>query len=375
MNFQPYPFEKLNALLADIKPNPSLKQMSLTIGEPQFDTPDFIRDVFEKSSKFLNKYPKTAGEEVLIKAQRDFVKRRFDVSLKEYELVTTLGTREALFNLPQFLLFGKSSPTIAYPNPFYQIYEGAAIASKAKSVYLDLNKKNGFKPQINDEVLKNCDLVILNSPSNPTSSVMSLEELKEWVKLSLKYDFILVNDECYSEIYTLEKPPSLLGASLSVGNADFKNILVLNSISKRSCAPSLRSGFVAGDGEILKSYAKYRTYAGCAAGVPMQLAAAKAWEDETHVEITRDKYKKNFELARDILGVDMPQATFYIWLEVGDGEKFTKELYEKKALKTLPGGYLGRNEAGKEYVRIALVLNESDTKEALCRIADFIKGR
>ncbi|MDR0666670.1 MAG: succinyldiaminopimelate transaminase [Campylobacteraceae bacterium] len=375
MYFQPYPFEKLNALLGSVTPDKRLKPLALTIGEPQFKTPDFIVETFKNSARLLNKYPKIAGEQILRDAQMDFVRRRFGVSLCSNELVTTMGTREALFNLPQFLLFNKSNPLMIYPNPFYQIYEGAAIASRARSAYLELNKENDFKPRIDEKLLSGCDLVILNSPSNPTASVMSLEELKEWAALALKYNFILINDECYSEIYCDKPPHSLLEASIAIGNKNFKNILILNSISKRSCAPSLRSGFAAGDGSLLEGYAKYRTYAGCAAGVPMQLAAAEAWNNERHVEKTRQKYIKNFETAKEILGVDKSEATFYIWLKVDNDEEFAKELYEKKNVKVLPGSYLGREGAGSGYVRMALVLEEEDLKEALQRVADFIKGR
>lgn len=375
MYFQPYPFEKLNVLLGSVVPDEKLKPLALTIGEPQFETPKFIIETFKNSAHFLNKYPKIAGEQVLRDAQIDFVRRRFSVFLQPNELVTTMGTREALFNLPQFLLFDKPNPLIAYPNPFYQIYEGAAIASRARSVYLELKKENDFKPRIDEGVLRKCDLVILNSPSNPTASVMSLDELKEWTALALKYNFILINDECYSEIYCDKPPHSLLEASIEIGNKSFKNILVLNSVSKRSCAPSLRSGFAAGDSSLLTQYAKYRTYAGCAAGVPVQLAAAKAWSDDLHTHETRLKYIKNFEIAKEILGVDRSKATFYIWLEVDNDEEFAKKLYEKKNVKVLPGSYLGRESAGKGYVRIALVLEERDLREALQRTADFIKGR
>ncbi|MDR1008595.1 MAG: succinyldiaminopimelate transaminase [Campylobacteraceae bacterium] len=373
MRFQPYPFEKLNTLLDSIVPDKSLKPLVLTIGEPQFETPEFIIETFKNSASFLNKYPKTAGEQVLREAQIDFVRRRFGISLHPNELVTTLGTREVLFNLPQFLLFNKSNPLMAYPNPFYQIYEGAAIASRARSVYLELD--NDFKPRINEKLLSSCDLVILNSPSNPTASVMSLAEMKKWVELALKYKFILINDECYSEIYCDQPPHSLLEASIAVGNSSFKNILILNSVSKRSCAPSLRSGFAAGDNSLLTEYAKYRTYAGCTAGVPMQLAAAKAWSDDEHTQKIRLKYVKNFEIAKEILGIDKSEATFYIWLKVKNDEEFAKELYKRKNVKVLPGSYLGREGVGKEYIRIALVLESTELRDALQRIADFIKGK
>jgi len=205
---------------------------------------------------------------------------------------------------------------------------------------------------------------------------MSKEELGTWVEKALKYDFILINDECYSEIYFDEenKPASLLEASKLVGNDKFKNVLVMNSISKRSSAPGLRSGFIAGDAKILKSYMQYRTYVGCASPVPLQYAAAAAWNEESHVEYFRSIYKKNFELAYEILGVKPPQATFYIWLEVDDEIEFTRNLYKEKNIKVLPGSFLGREGIGKGYVRIALVENAEKTEEVLKRLKDFIDG-
>ena len=294
--------------------------------------------------------------------------------MKNSQIIPTFGTREVLFNFPQFLLSDKKSPVMAFTNPFYQIYEGAAIASGAKVVYLNLTKENDFKPVLDEEVLKNCDLVIINSPNNPTASVMSKDELKKWVEAALKYDFVLLNDECYSEIYDLTPPASLLEASVEVGNSEFKNILIVNSISKRSSAPGLRSGFIAGDEEILKNYMRYRTYVGCAVPLPLQMAAAKAWEDESHVVEFRDKYSKNFKLAKEILGITPPLATFYIWLEVEDDLEFTRKLYKDYNVKVLPGRFLGRDGIGKGYVRIALVYDEELTKEALFRIKECLKG-
>ena len=189
---------------------------------------------------------------------------------------------------------------MADTNPFYQIYEGAAIASRAKTIYLNLNEANNFKPEIDEDKLRECDLVILNFPNNPTSSVLSLDELGEWVTLALKYDFVLLNDECYSEIYTDAPVPSLLEAAKFIGNDEFKNTLVINSISKRSSAPGLRSGFIAGDANILKEYMKYRTYVGCASPLPLQDAAAAAWKEEEHVAHAREIYKENFKMAKEI---------------------------------------------------------------------------
>ena len=377
MNFEPYPFEKLNNLLQNIVPNTSYTPSVLTIGEPQFETPSFIQDELKNSTNLLKKYPKTSGEITLREAQREFFQKRFNISLNDEQIIPTFGTREVLFNFPQFLLFDKDEPTIAFTNPFYQIYEGAAIASRAKTIYLNLDEQNSFKPEIDEEKLSSCDLVILNFPNNPTSSVLTLDELGMWVELALKHDFVLLNDECYSEIYTDKPIPSLLEASWHVGNKDFKNMLVINSISKRSSAPGLRNGFIAGDEKILKEYMKYRTYVGCASPLPLQSAAAVAWLDEEHVAKSREIYKKNFIVAKEILGVEIPHATFYIWLKIPHAIEFTKKLYEKYNVKVLPGEFLAREDdkgqnPGKDFIRIALVENEQKTKDALLRIKECL---
>ncbi len=373
MRFEPYPFEKLTDLLAGIVPDSDLKPMTLTIGEPQFETPELIRKTLCDRSDLLKKYPKTAGEEYLRTSMRGFMKRRFGVELADTQLVPTFGTRELLFNFPQYLLFDKENPQMAFTNPFYQIYEGAAIASRAKMHFLNLDEENGFRPEMDEKVLAQCDQVILNFPNNPTASCLSLDELGKWVKLALKYDFVLLNDECYSEIYTDRPIPSLLEASRLAGNDGFKNILVLNSVSKRSSAPGLRSGFIAGDAKILDGYLKYRTYVGAASPLPLQAAAAAAWNDGEHVAIFRSVYRRNFEIAQDILGTKMPEATFYIWLKVDNALEFTKKLYMEQNIKVLPGEFLARSNdngenPGKDYIRIALVENKERTREALIRI-------
>ena len=376
MNFEKYPFERLTELLQDIIPNEKYELSALTIGEPKFETPQFIQDKLKETSSLLKKYPSTIGEPFLRESMINFVKTRFNVSLQMNQIIPSFGTREVLFNFPQFALFNKKNPVIAFTNPFYQIYEGAAIAARAEVIHIDLTKENNFKANLSDEDLKRCDLVIINFPNNPTSASMSIEELESWVEKALKYDFILVNDECYSEIYFDEKtkPASLLEASLLVGNESFKNILVMNSISKRSSAPGLRSGFIAGDEQILKEYLQYRTYVGCASPVPLQEAAAVAWNDQEHVAGFRKIYKKNFEIANEILGTPIPDATFYIWLEVEDELEFTRNLYKEKNVKVLPGSFLGRNGLGKGYIRIALVENEIKTRDVLTRLKDFIDG-
>ena len=377
MNFEPYPFEKLTNLLENIKANKDYSPSVLTIGEPQFETPNFIQEALANNVALLKKYPKTTGESVLRDAQRNFISKRFKITLDDTQIIPTFGTREVLFNFPQFLLFNKENPVIAYTNPFYQIYEGAATATRAKVLHLNLNEKNNFKPKIDEEELAKCDLVILNFPNNPTTAVLTVEELGEWVKLALKYNFVLLNDECYSEIYTNKPVVSLLEASLHVKNNSFKNILVINSISKRSSAPGLRSGFIAGDADILNNYMKYRTYVGCASPLPLQYAAAQAWNDEEHVAKARAVYKENFQIAQEVLGTKIPDATFYLWMYVGDALEFTKKLYKDYNVKVLPGEYLAREDAkgenpGKGFIRIALVESPQKTKDALIRIKECL---
>ncbi|MCD4668093.1 MAG: succinyldiaminopimelate transaminase [Sulfurimonas sp.] len=377
MTFEPYPFEKLNNLLRNITPNSEYKPSVLTIGEPQFETPQFIQDSLSNNTDLLKKYPKTSGEVNLREAQRDFFKKRFNTELSDVQIIPTFGTREVLFNFPQFLLFDVKEPVMAFTNPFYQIYEEAAIATRSKTIHLNLTEENNFKPEIDEEQLSECDLVILNYPNNPTSSVLTLDELGEWVYLALKHDFVLLNDECYSEIYTDKPIPSLLEASWHVGNTTFKNMLVINSISKRSSAPGLRNGFIAGDEKILKEYMKYRTYVGCASPLPLQSAAAAAWLDEAHVESSRKIYKKNFEIAKEILGTEIPHATFYIWMRVPHAIDFTVKLFQMYNVKVLPGEFLAREDVngknpGKDYIRIALVENEEKTRDALSRIKECL---
>ncbi len=368
MQFETYPFEKLALLLEDIKPAAEYEPVALTIGEPQFETPEFIVNALCENGALLKKYPKTSGEPQLREAMRAFVKRRFHVELDDSQIIPTFGTRELLFNFPQFLLADREDPVMAFTNPFYQIYEGAAIASGAKVLHLNLLKENGFVPRIDEAQLAGCDLVILNFPNNPTASVMDMKTMARWVELAVEHDFVLLNDECYSEIYTHTPPPSILQACMEADNPTFKNVLAINSVSKRSSAPGLRSGFIAGDDEILKRYLRYRTYVGCASPLPLQAAAAAAWSDEEHVIGFREKYRENFEIAKEILDIEVPEATFYLWLEVEDELEFTKRLYARYNVKVLPGSFLGREGVGQGYVRIALVEEAPRTIDALKRI-------
>jgi aspartate/methionine/tyrosine aminotransferase len=368
VNFETYPFEKLNNLLESITPTSDYSALSLTIGEPQFKTPQFILDELQNKSELLNKYPKTSGELELRQGMLSYLKNRFSLELNNEQIIPTFGTREVLFNFPQFLLHDVENSVMAYPNPFYQIYEGAAKATRSEVIYMNLTAENDFQPTIDEKDLARCDFVIINTPNNPTASTILMDELKNWVKLALKYDFVLLNDECYIDLYLDTPLPSLLNASIEVGNPEFKNILVINSISKRSSAPGLRSGFIAGDAKILKEYMTYRTYVGCASPLPLQHAAAVAWSDQTHVDSFRAKYIRNFEVAKEVLGIEPPLATFYIWLPVDDEIEFTTRLYRDYNLKVIPGSFLGREGQGQGFVRLALVYEEEKTKEALERI-------
>ena len=373
MQFKKYPFERLNELLDGITPNKKYSFINLTIGEPQFATPRFIKEAICSNIDLINKYPKSAGESELKEAQLGYLRRNFNVALDQGQIIPTFGTREVLFNFPQFLLSNKENPKMAFVNPFYQIYEGAAIASGAKVLYLNLEKENNFKPELNKEQLKDVDLVILNSPNNPTGSVMGLKSLKKWAQAALELDFVLLNDECYIDLYTKEPIPSLLNAAQELGNSEFKNILVINSASKRSSAPGLRSGFIAGDREILKEYMRYRTYVGAAIPLPLQMGAISAWSDDAHVVEFRDIYKKNLKKAAKILDTKVPKATFYLWLEIKDALNATKELYKNYNVKVLPGEFLGREGAGVDYVRVALVYSPKVIEDALERIDKFLK--
>ena len=372
MQFEPYPFEKLNKLLEGITPAKPPKK--LTIGEPQFPTPKSIQKALIDSADELRYYPASKGEDYLKKSILDFLERRFGTKLDFSQMLPTFGTREVLFNFPQWFFANIKAPVLAHPNPFYQIYEGAAKASGAKSIYMNLTPENGFKPTLSKEQMQLANLVILNSPNNPTGVALSLEELKIWAQNALEYDFVLLNDECYSEIYQHTPPASILQASLEIGNNDFKNILAINSISKRCSSPGLRSGFIAGDKKILEPYALYRTYAGLAIPLPLQRAASIAWSEKSakEAESIRKTYAQNLSLAQSLFpSANVPSFSFYMWLFVGDDLAFAKQLYAQSGLVVLPGSFLGREGAGRGFVRVALVYEPSIMREMLESLLAF----
>jgi aspartate/methionine/tyrosine aminotransferase len=370
MKFEPYPFEKLRELFSDVKFSGEI--IDLTIGEPQFETPDLIQNRFKETSSLLKKYPKSGGEPYLRDSMIGFMSRRFGVELQESELIPTFGTREVLFNFPQHYLFDKEEPKIAFTNPFYQIYEGSAIASRASVRYINLTEENGFSPQLPEESLQGSDLVILNFPNNPTTATLNREQMLHWIELSEKYGFVLLNDECYSEIYSDEPPLSLLQVAVESGRKEMRNLLVVNSLSKRSSAPGLRSGFIAGDQKILDSYRRYRTYLGTAVPLPLQEAAASAWSDSEHSEFSRNIYRENLQIAREVLEIEPPEATFYLWLKVSDDLQVTKKLYSEKGVKVIPGRFLGRDGIGEGYIRVALVEKPEKVRKALQILKEYL---
>ena len=396
MNFEPYPFEKLNNLLQNIIPNPNLTPCVLTIGEPQFETPDFIQKSLAKHTSLLQKYPKTTGEINLREAQRGFVKRRFHVELSDAEIIPTFGTREVLFNFPQFLLFNKENPVMAYTNPFYQIYEGAAILAGAHPYYLNCDADNDFIPDFDHVpagVWDRCQLVYLCSPGNPTGAVIDQATLTQLIELAQQHDFIIASDECYSEIYFDEQQPpvGLLQAAVAAGFTDFSRCVVFHSLSKRSNAPGLRSGFVAGDATILKDFLRYRTYHGSAMPPATQSASIAAWNDEDHVIYNRKLYREKFSAVLDILSpvmnVSLPQAGFYLWAETPNSNHsaetpisdtdFARRLFDEQNVSVLPGSFLARDNntnPGNHRIRMALVAPLEECIEAAHRIKYLIEN-
>jgi len=371
MDFGAYPFTKLNNLLLGID-NDKTKTIDLAIGEPKFETPSNIKDALIKHIDKLNKYPMSAGIPALKDAMIDFIYKRDGIKINHTQIVPTLGTREILFNFPIFYLHNKPNSKMAFTNPFYQIYNSSAIMTNSAIYHIDLLEENNFKPIIDENQIKDCYLVIINFPNNPTGATLDIDELANLVKLALKYDFVLLNDECYLEIYNEEKPVSLLSASIKAGNPEFKNILVCNSISKRNSAPSLRSGFLAGDESIIKPYGNYRTQLGCAQPLPLQFASIEAWRDVVNIDYFRSLYAKNKAQVVNILGVNPSSSTFYLWLKVNDALEITKKLYAKSNVRVLPGRYLSYGDIGNDFIRIALVESEEKTILALNNIKKIL---
>jgi len=386
---QPYPFQKLRELFAGVTPNPEFAPVNLSIGEPKHPTPAFIREALTANLNGLANYPITQGSDALRGAIADWCGQRYGVSLDPANQVLPVnGSREALFAFAQAVIDpGKHVKRVLSPNPFYQIYEGAALLAGAKPYFLNTLPDNGYRCDfagIPEDMWETVQLAYVCSPGNPTGKVMNLEEWRHLFALAGQHDFVIASDECYSEIYFEEghAPLGALTAARQLGR-DFSRLVVFNSLSKRSNVPGLRSGFVAGDAESIKQFLLYRTYHGSAMNPAVQAASVAAWQDEAHVIENRRQYREKFAavmpLLKGALEFDAPDAAFYLWAKVpgGDDAAFTRELYREKHVTVLPGSFLAREAGGvnpgRGFVRIALVDNLEACVEAAKRIVDFVK--
>jgi len=392
-NLHTYPFEKLRKLLSKCNVNTKKSAITLAIGEPKHKTPKFITKELEANISNISTYPTTRGTNELKTAIINWLCRRFNLSQEtlneERNILPANGTREALFSIAQTVVNKAiGNPIVMMPNPFYQIYEGAALLAGAEPYYLNCIEENKYIPDLSlvpKEIWQRCQLFYLCSPGNPSGAVVDFDFIKELMRLADKYNFIIASDECYSEIYYNEEQPplSLLEYAKKLGNFEYKRCLIFHSLSKRSNVPGLRSGFVAGDSEIIKIFYRYRTYHGCAMPLHVQKASIAAWNDEKHVRENRDIYREKFlkvcvEL-KSVLPVTPPSGGFYLWpkLHCSDVD-FAKELYTSENVEVLPGSYLSRNvdciNPGDKRVRIALVAETDVCIEAAKRIKGFIEN-
>lgn len=385
---QPYPFARLREAVQGIVPPAHLTEIPLYIGEPKHPAPRVIRDALLQSLDELSKYPLTLGLPELRQACADWLKRRYDgLSLNpDSEILPVLGSREALFSFVQTVLNEAEAPVVVSPNPFYQIYEGATLLGGGKIVFANTVAPN-FLPDWNSVAAEDwarCRLLFVCSPDNPTGSVLKLDDWRELFALQDRYGFIIASDECYSEIYfDGKKPLGCLPAALACGRS-FDKLVMFTSLSKRSNVPGLRSGFVAGDAKLLKDFLLYRTYHGSAMSLPVQRASIAAWNDEAHVAENRALYQAKFDRVLPILrqkfDVRLPDASFYIWLRIPDGDdlRFTQELYRDTGVLVLPGRFFARETAngnpGKGFVRIALVDELDKCVEAAQRMVDWYRA-
>ena len=393
---QPYPFEKLKLLFADVKPNPAYKAISLGIGEPKHPTPAFIRQAVTDHLDGLSAYPSTAGSDALRLSIANWLARRYDIPALDAstQILPVNGSREALFALAQTIIDPSANqhgkPIVLCPNPFYQIYEGAAYLAGAEPYFANANPERNFAPDyksIPDDIWKRVQLLYICSPGNPTGAVLTLADWKELFDLSDKYGFVIAADECYSEIYfKSEAPLGSLQAAHALGRNDYRGLITLSSLSKRSNVPGMRSGFVAGDASIIKNFLLYRTYHGSAMSPSIQSASILAWNDELHVHENREKYRQKFAqvtpLLQEVLDVNLPDAAFYLWarvdklLSISDTD-FAKRLYQEYNVTVLPGSYLARDahgsNPGQNRIRMALVAEVEECMEAAQRIVAFTK--
>ncbi|MEE2694672.1 MAG: aminotransferase class I/II-fold pyridoxal phosphate-dependent enzyme [Pseudomonadota bacterium] len=383
-----YPFRRLNALLADIHSPAGEEELIMSIGEPQHPYPEFVNRVLADNARLWGKYPPTAGTRELRESIANWLHRRYGpISIQldpDRNILPVAGTREALFLVslmatPQS--GGGPKPAILMPDPFYQIYSGAAVMAGAEPVYLPTSEEAGFLPDLTrlpEETLRRTALTYVCSPSNPQGAAATPDQFCKYIEVARKYDFVLAVDECYSEIYFGQPLPGVLTACDQL-NAATTNVLTFHSLSKRSNVPGLRSGFVAGDPRLIKSFGELRQYTGNASPGPVLAAAAALWQDETHVEANRKLYREKFEDAEILFSKHpcfyKPDGGFYLWLKVGDGEAITRALWQEAGVKVMPGRFLSAekgNAPGASYIRVALVHSRQKTAEGLRRMAALL---
>ncbi len=383
----PYPFERLRKLLAGAAPPAELAPINLSIGEPRHATPRLILDAYAQALPSVSNYPPNAGLPALREAIADWARRRYRLHRlnADTEVLPVAGSREALFSFAQAVIDRTRPARVVSPNPFYQIYEGAALLAGAEPVYLPTTRENGYRMEF--ERMSPADwsgvqLVYVCSPGNPTGRVMTLAEWSHLFELADRHDFIIASDECYSEVYFDESAPPLgaLDAAAQLGRDRYRRIVMFSSLSKRSNAPGMRSGFVAGDADALRSFLLYRTYHGTAMSLPVQTASIAAWKDEAHVIENRRLYAQKFRQATPVISrrleCAMPDAAFFLWARtpIGDTE-YARRLYAAKNVTVLPGSYLSREVDGRNpgtgHVRIALVASPDEVAAAAERIATF----
>jgi N-succinyldiaminopimelate aminotransferase len=388
----PYPFERLAKLKDGITPPEYLRHIPMSIGEPKHAPPEFVLRALREHLDGLGAYPMAKGLTELRQAIARWLIRRFGLNPgridPERHVVPVSGTREGLFAFAQAVVDRSTNPLVLMPNPFYQIYEGATFLAGAQPYFMDTLEQNGYLPDLDAipaAVWKRCQLLYICTPGNPTGAVMDTGYLKRIIELANRYDFIVASDECYAEIYLDEAhpPASLLQACEEMGLYDFRRCVAFHSLSKRSNLPGLRSGFVAGDANILAQFLLYRTYHGCAVPVPVQIASISAWDDDQHVSdnrrVYRDKFSSAMNILAPVLDVKRPAAAFYLWPQTPiDDERFTSELFARQNVTILPGSYLSRRspggDPGKNRARISLVASVQECTEAARRIHAYVES-
>ena len=385
-----YPFDRLRALLGDSRPPDGVTPVAFSLGEPQQAPPAFVAETIAAEAAGWGKYPPIRGTADARATIASWLARRYRLPPGMIDadamIVPVSGTREALFMIALAVIPERRSgsrPVALMPNPFYQVYVGAAVAAGAEPVFVPADREHGFLPDyasLPDEILARAAIAYFCSPANPQGAVAPLDTLKGLVELARAHDFVLVSDECYSELYYGEPPPGAAEACAVLGRGSMSGVVAMNSLSKRSSAPGLRVGFVAGDPEIMRRFARLRDYGGAPPPLPLLSAAAALWRDEDHVEANRASYAARFAAAEDILGgrngFYAPEGGFYLWLDVGDGEAAARRLWREAGIRVMPGEYLAREadggHPGAGYIRVALVHELDTTREALSRMSETL---